>query len=127
MSPLAEKYDQARVSALDVLSRFIERKIGALPAARRLVSLRFPLIGDTLDDDWRVFVGIDSETDHLPTGEERKHWSAEALAVKDAEIKEAEEFYRDRAMEAARGLIRRLKKEANQAPEPTAPSGRGSS
>jgi len=112
MSPLTEKYDQARVSALGVLSHLTEGKISALVAARKLVPFRFTLVGDKLDEDWRTFVAINSETDHLPMGEERKHWSAEALAAKDIEIRKAEELYRPQALEAARRLIRRYEKSA---------------
>jgi hypothetical protein len=78
MNPLTEKYDQARVSTLGILAHLNDGKISALVAARKLVSLRFTLVGDDLDEDWRTFVAIDSETDDLPTGEERKHWSPEA-------------------------------------------------
>lgn len=107
MSPLAEKYNQARIATLDVLTSLTTGKIGVLLAARKLAGLRFTLIGDKLDDDWRIFVAIDSETDHLPTGKERVHWQTEALAEKDIEIKESELFYHEQALAAAYRLIRR--------------------
>ncbi|HTJ79694.1 MAG TPA: hypothetical protein VL357_11925 [Rariglobus sp.] len=107
MSPLAEKYDQARIATLDVLTSLTTGKIGVLLAARQLAALRFTLVGDKLDDEWRIFVAIDSETDHLPTGKERIHWQGEALAEKDIEIKESELFYHDKALAAAYNLIRR--------------------
>lgn len=45
------------------------------------------MVGDVRDEDWDLFVGIDSEADHLPLNENRKHWNREALARKDVEIK----------------------------------------
>ena len=73
MSPLTEKYEQARVSTVSVLTALTEGTIGTILAARKLASLRHTLVGDKFDDDWRTFIGIDSETDHLPTGDERSH------------------------------------------------------
>ena len=107
MSPHTEEYDQARISTLAILASLTTGKIGLLLAARKLAVLRFRLIGDKLDDDWRIFAAIDSETDHLPTGKERVHWQAEALAEKDIEIKESELFYHEPALAAAYRLIRR--------------------
>jgi hypothetical protein len=55
-----------------------------------------------------TFAGIDSETDTLPIAGVRKEWNLEALERKDREIAEAEQFYRDSAMNAAAELIRLL-------------------
>lgn len=109
MSPLTEKYEQDRVATVGILLALIDRKIGTILAARKLASLRHALVGDKFDDDWRIFIGIDSETDDLPTGEERKHWSPDALAAKDIEIQRAEGIYREPALAAARNLLQRYK------------------
>jgi hypothetical protein len=43
-----------------------------------------------MDPQFRLFVGIDSETDHLPIDPaERKLWNSEALVEKDREIERA--------------------------------------
>jgi hypothetical protein len=55
-----------------------------------------------------VFVGIDCETDTLPIGEVRQHWSPEALERKDREIVEVENFYRESATKAATRLLELL-------------------
>ncbi|HLE64370.1 MAG TPA: hypothetical protein VI750_14560 [Pyrinomonadaceae bacterium] len=54
------------------------------------------------------FIGIDSETDHLPVDRERGNWSAEALARKDKQIVESEAFYKESAFAACRNLIARF-------------------
>lgn len=55
-----------------------------------------------------TFTGIDSETDALPVGDVRKEWSPDALKRKDREITEAEDLYRNSAINAASELIRLL-------------------
>ena len=55
-----------------------------------------------------TFVGIDSETDALPIGAVRDNWGPEALKRKDREIAEAEQFYRETALNAAAELLRLL-------------------
>ena len=55
-----------------------------------------------------TLIAIDSETDALPVGEVRREWSPDALKRKDKESTEAEDFYRDSAINAATKLIRLL-------------------
>lgn len=110
MSPCTESFEQDRLATVSVLVALIDRKIGTVLAARQLAALRRTLIGDKLDDDWRIFIGIDSETDDLPVGEVRRHWAPDALAAKDIEIQGAEATYRDSAMAAARNLLQRYEK-----------------
>ena len=106
------EFIEAKTSALEILSRLTAGDIGVLRAAQKLSSLRHTLVGDARDEDWDVFVGIDSETDHLPLEEDRKNWAPDALARKDIEIKEAEDFFRARAVEAAHNLLRRYEEGA---------------
>ena len=56
-------------------------------------------------EDFVLFVGIDSETDHLPVDIERTNWSAEALERKDKEIADAEAFYQTDVTAACKKLI----------------------
>jgi hypothetical protein len=109
MSPATEKYEQDRVATVGVLVALIEGKIGTILASRKLAFLRHTLVGDQLDDDWRTFIGIDSETDDLPAGDERRHWAPDALAAKDIEILRAEDMYRAPGLIAARNLLQRYK------------------
>ena len=65
-----------------------------IPASRKLAGLRHyvePHIAEVI----LTFVGIDSETDTLPIGAQRKEWNRDALQRKDREIEYAEQFYRD--------------------------------
>jgi hypothetical protein len=88
----------------------ISGDLGIITVARELKSFRDgvePDIGELLN----VFVAIDSETDAFPIGKERSLWASEALERYDAEIKAAEQRWRDKAVAASRQLIRLLEKE----------------
>jgi len=108
--------EHAQIHPNEEHRQFISRKIVA--AARRMLSGELGLIagarelsglghsvGAGHDPDFTFFVGIDSESDHLPIGEVRQHWNPEAMRVKDAEVAKFEAFYRERAFETCRRLI----------------------
>lgn len=90
-----------------VCEAILKEEIGVIAGSRRLKGLGFDLCGDH-DEDFMVFVAIDSETDHLPVDWERRNWGVEALKRKDEEIAEAEASYKDRAFLACRNLIGRF-------------------
>lgn len=82
-------------------------KIGIIAGSRTLVSLHFELF-DENDEDFMFFIGVDSETDHLPVDWESKNWNKESLERKDKEIAEFEVFYKDDVLSACEKLIRRF-------------------
>jgi hypothetical protein len=81
-------------------------ELGIIVGARQLCGLGHQ-IGADRDADFTFFVGLDSETDHLPIGDVRQHWNEEALRDKDAEITRVEAFYRERAFETCRQLFQK--------------------
>jgi len=81
-------------------------ELGIIAGARRLCSLGHE-IGADRDADFTFFIYLESETDHLPVGDVRQHWNAEALRDKDPEIMRVEAFYRERAFEICRRLIQK--------------------
>jgi len=98
---------RARMRAL--ANGVVTGDVGLILAARELQGFRDgvePEIGDLLD----VFVGLNSETDALPVGPERSLWNAEALVRKDEEIRVMEQQWRERAVDAARQLVRLLER-----------------
>ncbi len=90
-----------------VCEAILKEEISVIASARRLKGFGFELCGDH-DEDFIVFTAIDSETDHLPVDWERRNWGGEALKRKDAEIAEAEAFYKDKAFETCRKLVGRF-------------------
>src|SRR5689334_5574354 len=77
---------------LSLAEQIIAGRVGVIAAAREL---------SRFEDDVRAvdpeiaailttFVGINSATDALPVGDERKFWSSDALEREDRKIAEAE-------------------------------------
>ena len=112
MTPPFNTVAEQHQEIVRVAHRILDGSVGVIAGAREMTQVRFRSHSNDRDENFLVFVGIDSETDHLPVGEVRKHWSAEALAQKDIEIKEAEDFFRERAYTAARALIQRYEEKA---------------
>ena len=96
-----------------VCESVLREEIGVIAGSRRLKSLGFEVFNDH-DADFMIFAVIDSETDHLPVGWERKNWSPEALKNKDQEIAEFESVCKEEAFKACRTLIQRLDMRDNQ-------------
>jgi hypothetical protein len=92
---------------LSLARQFLGGQLGVIAAARELSPLRHEVEAE-LAEVLLVFTGIDSETDTLPIGDGRQHWSLEALERKDREIMEVEKFYRQPATEAATRLLQLL-------------------
>jgi len=83
----------------------------SLPARWQMAEfagLGYELGVPTDDPDFKAFVAIESETDHLPIGDVRKLWQPEALDRKANEISEAEAWARDIAADACRRIISRF-------------------
>lgn len=85
----------------------LQEEIGIIAGARRLKGLGHELCGDH-DEDFLIFVAIDSETDHLPVDREWRNWSVDALERKDREITEYEGSVKDDAFAACKVLIERF-------------------
>ena len=103
----SESRTRAKSQVLALAKQLLTGRLGAIAASRKLSPLRHELESE-LAEVLLVFTAIDSETDTLPIGEVRQHWNREALERKDREITEAEDYYHDRAMEAAYRLVQIL-------------------
>ena len=96
--------EEQRKAMAHMARQILDGKIGIVAGARELTRLRFPSRAES-DSDILVFVGVDSETDHLPLGNVRQQWNAEVLKVKDEELKRYEVQVRERVFGACRNLI----------------------
>jgi hypothetical protein len=116
------KVDNERVikdaiyEVIEMARGIIDGSVRIIEAARAMTSLdlAFTLQSENdqyflfFDDpDFLFFKGIDSDTNHLPVGDIRKHWSPDALHVKDKEIRKIEEHYRKDAIKAAKNLLKK--------------------
>ena len=74
--------------------------VGIIEGARLITKLGHAL-GVERDPDIAFLLGVDSETDHLPVGEVRRHWAADALRSTDLELRECEQLFREQTFKAA--------------------------
>ena len=96
-----------RKDLLRLANQVAAGELGIILGCRKIQAYRFEL-ADDLDEDFLPFIGVDSQTDHLPVDEERRNWSLEALARKDIEIADAEEHFRDEVLSACKKIIARF-------------------
>ena len=89
---------------IKIANDILENKIGIIEGARELNHFQF---GYNLENNKSLlfFVGVASETDHLPVDVVREKWNKDALLIKDKEIKEVEDYYKNAVTKACRELI----------------------
>jgi hypothetical protein len=80
--------------------RIVSGEVGVIEGSRRMLKFR-QWLHAWEDEDFRIFVGVDSVSHHLPVGEVRVHWLPDALKKKDEEIRALEDYYRKDVVEAA--------------------------
>ncbi len=99
-----ETLEECQRQMLQVARGILDGRIGIVAGARELTQLLFPL--DLSDDpDALTLREIESETGHLPVGDARRHWNAEALKVKDDELHRYQAQVQQRAFRACEALI----------------------
>ena len=103
-----EYVESKRRQVVETAQAMLSGQLGYLVGSRQLSALRHEIDVADSDADFLTFVGIDSDTDALPLGEARRHWSAEALTRLEPEIQSAEAWAAEVANEACRSLIARF-------------------
>jgi hypothetical protein len=103
-----EEVQKARAEAAAIASAILAGRLGAVMGAIYLNRLRSLVDVPDDDPDFETFLVIDSECDALPFGEARNHWAPEALAVKEPEVAEAEQWAIETGIEAFRNVVARF-------------------
>lgn len=87
--------------------KILNSEVDLIQGCRAMYSL---LIGfpEQYEKEFLIFTVVPSETDHLPIGDERKNWDKDVLTIKDLEVKECEDFYREEVFKACKEILRRL-------------------
>jgi hypothetical protein len=67
-------------------------ELDVLDGSSKIAALRGEIEIALDDDDLMAFVGVVSETDHLPIGAEALNWSDDALARKEPDVRRAREW-----------------------------------
>ena len=87
----------------------LDGKMGIIEGARLLSTLAPDLVPDwKVDPDFLVLAALDSETDDLPIGKERKLWDATALKERDPVISQIEADAKQEVEVACRSILRRF-------------------
>lgn len=92
---------------VEVCRAILNGETKVLSGVRKLCRLHYELF-EQIDDDFVLFIGIDSETDDLPIGDERQYWNEEVLLKKDKEIAEYEARVKQDVFDGCRKLIDRF-------------------
>jgi hypothetical protein len=100
---------RAHSEVVSTARAILSGSIGVVEGARQFCKLGHAL-GVDRDPDFTFFVGLESETDHLPVGEVRRHWAEDALRRTDEELRGCEAFYRANAFRVCQSLIQRYDK-----------------
>jgi hypothetical protein len=100
---------RAQSEVVSTARSILSGAVGIVEGARHLTSLGHAL-GMDRDPDFSFFVGVDSETEHLPVGDVRRHWATDALRHTDEDLRDCESFFRDRAFRVCQSLIQRYDK-----------------
>lgn len=98
------EHQRARQAVVGIARHILNGSIGIVEGSRLLLTVQ-RAAGAEDDANFMFFVGVNSQTDHLPVGDVRRHWNADALRLKDVELNEFETEVRARALEVCRKLI----------------------
>lgn len=98
-----------RKEVVETATSLINNNIDFLTGIREINSLRHQVSNDDFDQDFIVFVAIDSETDHMPDYKLRASCSRSWLEKCDKEIKEIKELNQKQVLEACTKLVDRFK------------------
>ncbi|GAB4059928.1 DUF2489 domain-containing protein [Uliginosibacterium sediminicola] len=86
----------------------LDGSIPFLEGAITLASLRHEAAVEDSDEDFLAFVAIASETDDLPIGQSRKHWSVEALEKHQPLIEKATQWAKEVGTAPCQSLVSRF-------------------
>jgi Protein of unknown function (DUF2489) len=98
-----------RETAVETARAVLDGRVGVIEGARKLSTLAPELVADwKVDPDFLVLAALDSETDDLPVGDQRKLWDKKALAERDPTISRIEADARPNVEVACRNILRRF-------------------
>jgi hypothetical protein len=78
-----------RRRAVELAKGILTGHVHVLEGCHELASLRWEVEVDEWDEDFVTFSAISSETDSLPVGQVRAHWSSEALERLEPQMQSA--------------------------------------
>jgi hypothetical protein len=102
--------DREQGIALQIARSVLKGQTGILEAAHALCPVLHADPSIASEDDFKLFIGILSETDDLPVGQVRREWHPDFLPDKDTEIARCEALWRDAVRAACERILLRGQK-----------------
>jgi len=102
------KVEEIRRQMVQIARDMLGGDVSFIEGARLISRLRWDAKLPEFDRDIDLFVGISSETEALPVGEERRHWAPEALIRLQPEIEKAERWAQKIGRPACKKVIDRF-------------------
>ena len=103
-----EYLELKRKRAVEVAAGMLDGSIHYLEGAIELSSLRFEVGLPEDDKDFLAFTGVSSETDHLPIGSVRQHWSQDALNRHEPEIQKSIKWAKEVSLSECKSIVERF-------------------
>lgn len=97
-----------RAKMVEAARAMLRGELSFLEGARLIVALGRDAGLMHGDKNIVPFVSVESQTDHLPLGDQRQHWQAAALTTLRPEIDRWEAFARKSLRKSCRDLIKRF-------------------
>lgn len=97
-----------RQEIVQIIELMLSGNICFLEGAQKISGLRHGAAVEEFDQDFMVFVGIASETGHLPIGKVRDLWQVESLERHQPEIESATKWAREISMSACLSILTRF-------------------
>ena len=86
----------------------LDESIHHLEGAIELSRLRHDAEVEVRDSDFQAFVLVSSETDDLPIGDQRRHWSKEALERHESEMRRSIQWAKEVSLAECKSLAERF-------------------
>lgn len=103
-----EYVDMQRAAVVKIAQGMLDGSIPYLEGAIKLCSLRHEVDVPEDDEDFMAFVLVASETDHLPIGVQRQHWSEQSLARHEPEIQKSTLWAKNVSLSECKSLVERF-------------------
>jgi hypothetical protein len=101
--------DEDKRNAVVIASAVVNGELGPIEGSIRLYALSHNLVSHWhADEDFVVFGGVASETDHFPIGSARQYWNPIALAREDKKIADYESRIKASVISACQNVIARF-------------------
>lgn len=97
-----------KAEAVGLAKALIANEVEFIVAIRHLSCLRHEIGTSSSDEDFNLFLIIDSQTDHLPAGGAKAFCSPEWLQKSGKEVEDSYVFYHVELMAACRKIIERF-------------------